>query len=36
MRQHRRAARSLVLRRTLIDVRDLDHLIDRWREEAIR
>ncbi len=36
MRQHKRGARSLVLRRTLIDVRDLDHLIDRWRDEVSR
>jgi hypothetical protein len=27
-----RAARSDVLRRALVDVRDLDALIDRWRQ----
>ncbi len=32
MRQHKRGARSDTLRRTLVDVRDLDALIDRWRE----
>jgi hypothetical protein len=32
IRQHKRAARSSVLRRALVDVRDLDTLIDRWRE----
>jgi excisionase family DNA binding protein len=35
MRQHRRAARSGVLRRTLVDVRDLDLLVERWRESSI-
>ncbi len=32
MRQHKRGARSDTLRRTLVDVRDLDALVDRWRE----
>lgn len=36
LRQHKRAARSQVLRRTLVDVRDLDALVDRWRDEAAR
>jgi hypothetical protein len=34
MWQHKRAARSDVLRRSLVDVRDLDALVDRWREDA--
>ncbi len=34
MRQHKRGARSEHLRRTLVDVRDLDALVDRWRAES--
>jgi hypothetical protein len=32
MRQHKRKAKGATLRRTLVDVRDLDALVDRWRE----
>ena len=35
MRQHKRRARSGVLRRTLVDIRDLDALVDRWRADAV-
>ena len=36
LRQHKRGTRSQFLRRTLVDARDLDALVDRWREESIR
>lgn len=32
MRQHKRGAKGETLRRALVDVRDLDTLVDRWRE----
>lgn len=31
LREHRRGARSAEIRRTLLDVRDLDALVERWR-----